>query len=231
MERGTHILVLAYPVQGHINPLLQFSKRLASKGPRVTFVLTSIMSKSILQTVKAAGSSVNFETISDGSEDVDLKTESIDAQLERIELVVPQSLAKFIERQKGSEHPPTILVYDSVLPWALNVARKLGVDGAPFFTQSCAVNAIYHHALRGTFGRIPAEGPLISLPSLPSLGISDMPSFLCGTHSYPALLKLVLDQFSNLQEVNWLLYNTFDKLEHEVLPYIYIVSAIHTCMS
>ena len=33
-----HILVLPYPIQGHINPMLQFSKRLASKGPRVTLV-------------------------------------------------------------------------------------------------------------------------------------------------------------------------------------------------
>ncbi|XP_041010410.1 mogroside IE synthase-like isoform X2 [Juglans microcarpa x Juglans regia] len=217
MERGTHILVIAYPVQGHINPMLQFSKRLASKGPRVTFISTSIMSKSILQTVQTAGSSLNFETISDGSEDVDHKTEIIDAQLERFELVVSQNLAKFIESQKSSKHPPKILVYDSVLPWALNVARKLGIDGAPFFTQSCAVNAIYyHHVLRGALGRIPVEGPLISLPSMPSLGISDMPSFLCDTHSYPALLKLVLNQFSNFQEANWLFCNTFDKLEHEL---------------
>ncbi|KAF5466130.1 hypothetical protein F2P56_016083 [Juglans regia] len=220
MESGTNILVIAYPVQGHINPMLQFSKRLASKGPRVTFVSTSIMSKSILQTEQTAGSSLNFETISDGSEDVDRKTESIDAQLERFELVVSQNLEKFIERQKSSKHPPKILVYDSVLPWALNIARKLGIDGAPFFTQSCAVNAIYYHALRGTFGQIPVEGPSISLPSMPSLSISDMPSFICDTHSYPALLKLVLNQFSNFQEANWLFCNTFDKLEHEVLTWM-----------
>ena len=42
-----HILVLPYPIQGHINPMLQFSKRLASKGPRVTFVTTTVISESI----------------------------------------------------------------------------------------------------------------------------------------------------------------------------------------
>ena len=43
MERETHILVLTFAVQGPINPMLQFSKHLASKGLRVTlFTTTSI---------------------------------------------------------------------------------------------------------------------------------------------------------------------------------------------
>ncbi|KAE8653780.1 protein NLRC3-like [Hibiscus syriacus] len=35
-----HIVVLPYPSQGHINPLLQFAKRLASKGVKATLATT-----------------------------------------------------------------------------------------------------------------------------------------------------------------------------------------------
>nr|CAD1841720.1 unnamed protein product [Ananas comosus var. bracteatus] len=35
-----HVLVLPYPSQGHINPMLEFAKRLAAKGPAVTVVVT-----------------------------------------------------------------------------------------------------------------------------------------------------------------------------------------------
>jgi pathogen-inducible salicylic acid glucosyltransferase len=219
MEREIHILVIPYPVQGHINPMLQFSKRLASKGPRVTVITTTSISRSMAAMQES--SVVNFETISDGS-DEGVNLASIDEELERFKLFVTQSLAELIERQNSSQHPPKFLVYDSVLPWALDVARHLGVDGAPFFTQSCAVNAIYYHAHKGAVG-MPAEGPWVSLPSLPSLGLDDMPSFLCDTTSYQALLNLVVNQFSNFQKANWVFFNNFDELEDEVgLLYIHI---------
>jgi pathogen-inducible salicylic acid glucosyltransferase len=212
MARETNILVIPYPVQGHINPMLQFSKRLASKGPRVTVITTTSVSESMgaLQDQ----SSVNFETISDGSKE-GVKLESIDEELKRFKLFVSESLAELIERHKSSQHPPKLLVYDSVIPWALTLARQHGLDGAPFFTQSCSVNAIYCHAHRGAVG-LPPEGPSVSLPSLPSLVINDMPSFLCDTASYPALLSLVMSQFSNFHEPKCVLFNSFDNLEHEV---------------
>ncbi|CAI9112405.1 OLC1v1012853C1 [Oldenlandia corymbosa var. corymbosa] len=41
MATKSHVLVLTLPAQGHINPLLQFSKLLASKGIiKVTIVTT-----------------------------------------------------------------------------------------------------------------------------------------------------------------------------------------------
>jgi pathogen-inducible salicylic acid glucosyltransferase len=211
MEGENHILVIPFPVQGHINPMLQFSKRLASKGARVTLVTLSSISNSMgaLQ-----ASSVNFETISDGVEE-GKKLESMEARAKNFPLVVSQSLAELIERQNGSKHPPKLLVYDSFMPWAVNVAKQFGLDGAAFFTQSCGVNAIYYHAHQGAI-RMPLEGSPAPLPSMPPLGINDMPSFLCDTASYPAFLHLVLNQFSNFEEAKWLLYNTFESLEDEV---------------
>nr|POE67362.1 udp-glycosyltransferase 74e2 [Quercus suber] len=192
MERKIHILVIPYPLQGHINPMLQFSKRLASKGPRVTFIATSRISKSIQA---HESSSINFETISDGSEEVqDLETS--DEKLKRFKSKVSQNLPKFIEKHNSSKYPPKFLVYDSVLPWALNVARQSGLDGAPFFTQSCVVNAIYYHAHQGT----------LQMPLEEGLG--------------PRCVNLVVNQFSNFQEANWLLCNTFDKLEDEVINWM-----------
>uniref|UniRef100_A0A2N9FLF1 Glycosyltransferase n=1 Tax=Fagus sylvatica TaxID=28930 RepID=A0A2N9FLF1_FAGSY len=219
MERKTHILVIPYPLQGHINPMLQFSKRLASKGPRVTFVTTTCISKSIQA---HASSSFNFETISDGSEEVEENLESIDERLKRFKSTVSQNLTKLIERHNHSKYPPKFIVYDSFMSWVLNVARQLGLDGAPFFTQACVVNAIYYHAHQGAI-QMPLEGSSISLPSMPSLENNDLPSFLNDTGMYEALLKLVVNQFSNFQEAKWLLCNTFDKLEHEVaIPSMYL---------
>ncbi|KAM3702233.1 hypothetical protein ACJW31_04G010300 [Castanea mollissima] len=216
MGRKIHILVIPYPLQGHLNPMLQFSKRLASKGPRVTFIATSRISKSIQA---HESSSINFETISDGSEEAqDLET--VYEKLKRFKSKVSQNLPKLIEKHNSSKYPPKFLVYDSVLPWALNIARQSGLDGAPFFTQSCVVNAIYYHAHQGTLQMPLEEGTSISLPSMPSLGINDMPTFLSDPGSDPDVLDLVVNQFSNFKEANWLLCNTFDKLEEEVINWM-----------
>ncbi|KAJ0093651.1 hypothetical protein Patl1_26900 [Pistacia atlantica] len=60
------------------------------------------------------------------------------------------------------------------------------------------------------------DGKSRSMPLIPHLKINDLPSFLDGTDSYPSLLKLVVSQFSNIEESKWLFCNTFDKLEDEV---------------
>nr|POE67361.1 udp-glycosyltransferase 74e2 [Quercus suber] len=192
--------------------MLQFSKRLASKGPRVTFISTSRISKSIQA---HESSSINFETISDGSEEVQ-DLEIIDEKVKRFNSQVSQNLPKLIEKHNSSKYPPKFLAYDSILPWALNVARQSGLDGAPFFTQSCVVNNIYYHAHQGTLQMPLEEASSTSLPSMPSLGINDMPSIFCDMESYPGELNIVVSQFSNFQEANWLLCHTFDELEDEV---------------
>ncbi|RHN47164.1 putative crocetin glucosyltransferase [Medicago truncatula] len=57
-----HCLVLPYPAQGHINPMLQFSKDLQHEGIRVTLV-TTLYHRKTLQSVPP---SFTIETISDG---------------------------------------------------------------------------------------------------------------------------------------------------------------------
>jgi len=211
MERKTQILVIPYPLQGHINPMLQFSKRLASKGPKVTLLITNSISKSkeALQPT-----SVTVDTISDGSKEGE-SVESLIASLDRFRLTVSQSLSEYIQKQNCFN----FLVYDAVMPWALDVARQLGLDGAPFFTQSCAVNAIYYHLDRGNI-TLPLHGPTVSLPSLPVLGVSDLPSLIYHTGSYPALLKLGLLQFSNIEQPNWIFFSSFVELEPEVVNWM-----------
>ncbi|XP_059448204.1 mogroside IE synthase-like isoform X2 [Corylus avellana] len=212
MAKETHILVIPYPIQGHINPMLQFSKRLASKGPKVTFLVTNSISKS--KEALQPTSVVTVDTISDGSKEGET-LETLIATLDRFRLTVSQSLSEYIQKQNCFN----FLVYDCCMPWALDVARQLGLDGAPFFTQSCAVNAIYYHLDRGTI-TLPLQGPTVSLPTLPALGVSDLPSVIYHTGSYPALLNLGLLQFSNIEQPNWIFFSSFMELEPEVVNWM-----------
>ncbi|KAF2325574.1 hypothetical protein GH714_030671 [Hevea brasiliensis] len=215
--RESHVLVFPFPIQGHINPMLQFSKRLASKGLKVTLIASTSIAKS-MQTPQE--SSINIETIFDGFQEE--KAASPVEYMERYEATVPQSLAELIEKHGSTPYPVKCIVYDSVMPWALDVARSSGISGASFFTQSCAVCVIYYHAIQGAL-KVPLEEEpvaVVSLPSLPQLEFNDLPPFVNGAGSYPAIYELVFGQFSNIDDADWLFWNTFNGLEDEVVNWM-----------
>ncbi|XVE84393.1 hypothetical protein DITRI_Ditri17bG0008900 [Diplodiscus trichospermus] len=204
------VMVFPFPVQGHINPMLQFAKRLASKGLKVIFLTTKPM--------QAPSTSINVQTIEFPEGD---KANGTEEFVRLFKTLVSNRLTKFIDHQiSSSSHPPKALVYDSFLPWALDVAKQFGLHGASFFTQSWSNSSIYFHLNQGNLKVPLEENAVVSLPSMPVLGINDLPSFVSDTGSYPTLLKMVVDRFSNFQEADWLFCNTFIELENEIINWM-----------
>jgi len=211
-QRG-HVIVLTYPAQGHINPLLQFAKRLAFKGLKTTFATTHYTANFI-----QAGD-IATEPISDGYDEGGFKDAP---ELRNLLRLVQNSWFKdstqLILKFSDSNSPVTsLVVYDSLLPWALDVARKLGVSAAVILTNSASVCSMYWQIHRGllTLPVGPGSMPLL-LPGLPPLGISDMPSFLAQPVSHSAYLAAIMEKFSTLEQNDWVFVNTFEELESEV---------------
>lgn len=97
----------------------------------------------------------------------------------------------------------------------LDVAQRFGLCRTAFFTQSCAVDAVYCHVGQGQ-GVFPLTVTSVSLSALPVLEVSELPSLVSRPDEYPAVSDLLVSQFSNLDRVDWVLVNTFDKLEEKV---------------
>ncbi|XP_043698656.1 UDP-glycosyltransferase 74E2-like [Telopea speciosissima] len=89
-----------------------------------------------------------------------------------------------------------------------------------FFTQSFAVCSIYYYLKRGLLTVPVVARAVISVAGLPPLTISDLPSLVSIYGSYPAVLTLVTSQFSNIDKADCLLFNSFDKLEQEVVNWM-----------
>ncbi|PRQ46039.1 putative UDP-glucuronosyl/UDP-glucosyltransferase [Rosa chinensis] len=244
---GAHVLVFPYPVQGHICPMVEFSKRLGSKGVRVTVIITTVSAatKSMKQLLAAQPKNTSFriELISDGSEHLQ-KSETAEEYLDRFRSVTMQNLSNLITNIKNKsathafvnndssdedddDYPLKCIVYHSGMPWVLDVARQHGMDGAPFFTCSSVVTAIFQHFYEGVF-KIPskdaaarASSTTMLMPSMSApLGLNDLPSFLSDVDAYPTYLKLTMNQFSNIGEVKWIFYSTFEKLEDKVVKWM-----------
>ncbi|KAM1003049.1 hypothetical protein FF1_003357 [Malus domestica] len=119
MEKGqlraykAHCLILPYPSQSHINPMLQFSKLLDHKGVRVTLVMTRFLYK----TMHSSGSScAAWETISDGFDDTGKGDTKIDIYLERFWQVGSKTLVELLEKHSNSGSPVDCVVYDAIMP-------------------------------------------------------------------------------------------------------------------
>eukprot|EP00258_Populus_trichocarpa_P011598 XP_002320558.1 UDP-glycosyltransferase 74G1 [Populus trichocarpa] len=209
-----HCLVVSFPAQGHINPMLQFSKRLEHKGVKVTPVTTRFISNAIMS--GSSSSSISLQTISDGYDEGGIgHAESIKSYLDRFWKVGLQTLDNLVEKLSGSDCPVDCIIYDAFMPWGLDVAKKFGLVGAAFFTQSCAVDSIYYHVYRGLI-KLPVTETQILVPGLPPLEPQDLPSFIYHLGTYPDFFDMLLDQFSNIDRADWVFCNSFYMLEREV---------------
>ncbi|XP_021774784.1 UDP-glycosyltransferase 74F2-like [Chenopodium quinoa] len=213
-KHRAHILAVPYPSQGHICPMLQFCRRLVSKGVKASLAITNHISTTLNP---EPDDHVSLVTISDGYDDGGFSgADSVAAYLANLEVAGSQSLGILIEERVGTSDTITCVVYDAFLPWGLNVAKKYGLLGAPFFTQACGVNYVYYLIYHGKF-TMPVSSPPVDIQGLPTLDVGDLPSFVGSPESYPAYLELVLNQYTNLGDTDFVLVNTVYELEDEVV--------------
>ncbi|KAK8635719.1 hypothetical protein V6N13_004443 [Hibiscus sabdariffa] len=214
----TKVLMLPFPLQGRINPMLQFAKRLVSKGLDVSLV-TFCGNKPMALHDR---SSVKLEPVFDdlGADNVPGKSSDGDYH-KRFKAVVslrlPQIMAKL--GMSKSENQASCLVYDSLVPWALDIAKEEGVYGAEFFTMSCAVSTVFYNVHEGLL-KLPIVEPCLSMAALPFLQPHDLPSFVYDIKAYPTFTRLLTDQFSSFNKADWVFFNTFTSLETEVVNWM-----------
>ncbi|MED6134625.1 hypothetical protein PIB30_038720 [Stylosanthes scabra] len=208
-----HVIVLPYPAQGHINPLLQFSKLLVRKGLKVTFATTPYTINLIHEPT------VSVEPISDGYDEGGFNhAPSLESYIESYRSVGSKTLSELIMKLRHS-CAVNCIVYDSMLTWALDVAKQFGIYGAVFLTNAASVCCIYWEMKLGNLV-FPLEKWVlpISFPGLPTpLGVSDLPSFVARPDDHKAYLDAIMGIFQTLENNDWVLCNTFQELETQAL--------------
>ncbi|XP_071939630.1 UDP-glycosyltransferase 74G1-like [Coffea arabica] len=217
-----HCMILPFPIQSHINPMLQFAKSLQHEGTKITLATTNFLFK----TLDEGSGSISVKTICDG---YDEGANGIVPEIyfPKFRKVGSETLTELILKLQDLGCPVDCIIYDSLLPWCLDVAKDLGVR-AGVFTQSCAVNNIYHHVHKGLL-KLPLEESEVDIPGLPPFLASDLPSFVSNSGPYPASSQLVLhDQLEKFEEADWIFFNGFYRLEEEVNGWMATILPVET---
>ncbi|XP_047058362.1 UDP-glycosyltransferase 83A1-like [Lolium rigidum] len=146
MVSQPHALVIPYPAQGHVIPLLEVAHALADRGFAVTFVNTEFIHARVVDAGAGLedGGRVRFVAVPDGMPPGDDR-----ADLVKLTILMEAHMAPRVEELVlasgeggGTGGKITCMVTDYNLgAWALDIARRTGIRSAAVWPASAAVLA------------------------------------------------------------------------------------------
>ncbi|KAH9307213.1 hypothetical protein KI387_035124 [Taxus chinensis] len=226
-----HALLLPFPAQGHVNPMMQLSTILSARSFYITFVNTEYIHDRMLKSGSTKSmADFRFETIPDGFPLEHSRTHNeLSEVCKSMVDICPAHLEKVVDKLKGkSDVPPlTCIVYDGCMSWAQKTAIKLGVPGISFWTPSACGFYLYLSApLLMEKGYIPLkdqsyltngymEEEISCIPGMPLLRMKDVPSFYYDATNY--IFEFLITQTQVGMSADLVLINTFDELEGPVM--------------
>ncbi|XP_027903564.1 UDP-glycosyltransferase 75C1-like [Vigna unguiculata] len=222
-----HFLLVTYPIQGHINPSLQYAKRLAAIGVHVTFATSVYLHRRMLNKPTVPG--LSFVTFSDGYDDGYKTTDDthVGSYMAELKRRGSEFLGNIITSTKKEGKPFTCVTYTLMLPWVAKLAREFRIPGVLLWIQAATVLDIYYHYFHEYREYInmvhTSENPIIELPGLPfPLATRDIPSFLLPSNIYSFAIPSLEEHFKLFDEETnpRVLVNTFQDLEPEALKAI-----------
>ncbi|XP_010052789.2 crocetin glucosyltransferase, chloroplastic [Eucalyptus grandis] len=216
-----HFLLVTFPSQGHINPSLQFAKRLVRVGAHVTFA-TAIHAHHRMAESKSPPEGLSFASFSDGYDD-GIDWEDLDGYMDELKRQGSETLSNLIASNLENGRRFLGVFYTTLLPWVADVARSHGIPSTLVWIQPATVLDFYYYYFHGYGDLIQStsDNPSvpIQLPGLPPLMACDIPSFCNSKNVYNFSLPFLQRHFEILLEEAKprILTNTFDALEPDAI--------------
>ncbi|KAF7112281.1 hypothetical protein RHSIM_RhsimUnG0244900 [Rhododendron simsii] len=221
MDDRVRLLLVTFPVQGQINPSLQFAKRLVKMGVSVTFVMAFSALNRITKSASSTPQGLTFSGYSDGYDD---GSKLADPMGKETMANVSKAVEELIKSEAERGQPFIHVVYTTFLPWVGQVARALNVPSTFLWIQPATILAVYYYFFNGDRDAIRSNTnnptSAVELPGLPLLTGNDLPSILNDSSAFDwGALPLLEEHVGILNdETNpKVLVNTFDALESGAL--------------
>ncbi|XP_011004945.1 PREDICTED: UDP-glycosyltransferase 84B1-like [Populus euphratica] len=231
IKEEIHVLMVEFPSQGHLNPMLRLGERLVKKGLHVTLATTEFTRHRML---KSSTINPTFSTISISGVQVRFFSDGQSLYYDRkvnYESYM-KSLAKFGTINLSNhikEHFPSTghkklscIINNPFITWVADVAINHGIPRAMVWIHPCSLYAIYYcfYNKLNSFPTLTDPEMSVELPGLPLLHTEDLPSFVHPSISYGIFPKLFSDMFRYIKKYKWVLGNSFFGLKKDAIESI-----------
>ncbi|CAI0474566.1 unnamed protein product [Linum tenue] len=239
-QQKPHAVILPFPAQGHVNPLMQLAKLLHSKGFHITFVNTEHNHRRLVRTrgpesVKGLPD-FQFRAIPDGlppsDKDATQDPPAISHATQNYCLQPFMELMGKLNSTSSAGVPPvTCMVSDGIMTLGIKAAELLGIPHATFWTASvCGLMGYLQFGeligrgisplKEANFTDGTLEMPLEWIQGMNNIRLRDLPSFATTTDAADIMFNHLKTEAENSMKSNAIIFNTFDAFEEQVLAAI-----------
>eukprot|EP01018_Ginkgo_biloba_P035971 Gb_19126 [translate_table: standard] len=225
-----HAVVVPFPAQGHVNPLMNFAKLLAFRGFFITFINTEWTENRIFNKPEdAAAASIRLEqqglkfrflSVPDGLPPEHGRVGNLPELIPALQKL-SAALEKLLRSVDDNVPPITCIVTDSLMSCTHQVATNLRLPRVVFCTMCAAASiAQCNSRLLLSKGYIPFNGKeaakspenlITCLPGkIPPLWPTDLLSFY---HTRDAMFDIMLYESDIQHNADYVLVNSFEELE------------------
>ncbi|KAG6660201.1 UDP-glycosyltransferase 83A1-like [Carya illinoinensis] len=219
-----HVLVIPFPAQGHIIPLLELSRHLVNHGFKITFVNTEYNHDRIMNAIGVKdkiGDQIHMVTIPDGIETLEDRKKPGKSSAAVLNFM-PGKLEELIDRISGSNGEEiTCVLADQSIGWALEIAEKKGIRRAAFCPAAAALLVLVFNIpnlirdgiiaddgtpLKKQTIRLSPEMPAVNTEKLLWVSPGNLPM-------QKNIFELVVRNIKSVKVAEWLLCNSTYDLE------------------
>ncbi|XVF20373.1 hypothetical protein REPUB_Repub11eG0192600 [Reevesia pubescens] len=214
-----HMVVIPSPGRGHINPMMNLCKFLASKSNDIliSFVITE-------EWLSFIGSDPKPDTIRFCSIPNVLPSELVRGanMVEFMEAVWTKMEAPVECLLNKLDPPATLIMADTYLFWAVSIGNRRNIPVASFWPMSAMYFSVYHNFhLFQENGHFPVnllekgDEQVDYIPGVSSTRLLDLPpaNFNEGSEFDSFVLKQILDSISLVRKAKYLLFPSIYELE------------------
>ncbi|RID62219.1 hypothetical protein BRARA_E01306, partial [Brassica rapa] len=151
-----HVVAMPWPGRGHINPMMNFCKRLLLRDPTliVTFVVTEEWLGFIGSDPKPYR--IHFATLPNLIPSELVRANNFTGFIDAIYTNLEEPFEHLLDSL--SSPPPTVIISDTFVLWAVSVGTRRNIPVASFWTESAAILSLFVHSdLLAAHGHFPTE--------------------------------------------------------------------------
>ncbi|KAK9920538.1 hypothetical protein M0R45_029093 [Rubus argutus] len=250
MERQPHVLLLPFPAQGHINPMLTLAQLLCHCGIHVSFLNTEINHRLLTtqrQALSARFPTLHFDSISDGLPSDDDQPRTVAFNLQGIVAslrsktapLLRQLLISLIGKKNDVDEdsrsaaaaaarlPPLgCVITDGIMCFAIDAAEEVGIPVIALRTTSACSFWCYScipnliQQAQLPFGDEDMDRIVSSVPGMEGLLRRRDLPSFCRIPTDHPVVQFFIEETKAITRASALILNTFDDLESSILSHI-----------